>query len=100
MPTVAKIETINELKIWLEGRFDLLSAAQKASADDLARVRTVVHETSQHVQVLLSLNIPAKFEAFTTNIKKHDEQIEELIREGVARKSSLATARILLLTLG
>jgi hypothetical protein len=101
LPTESdKIETINELRIWLDGKFNLLSQAQKASAEDLIRVRSTLHDLSNQVQVLVSLNIPSKFETFTENFKKHDTQIEGLIRDGIARKSSLATARLLFITIG
>ena len=87
------IETINELKLWLEGRFDILNKVQDNNSEELKNVRKTVHEVANHVQVLISLNIPDKLDSLSAQIKKHEAELEELNRDNVARKSAVAAIK-------
>lgn len=89
-----RVETINELNIWLDGQFKLIGAAQHAAAEEISRIRDKVHETANHVSGLMLLNIPDKLQTLATDVKAHDTAIESMGRDMASLKTVLRTAYI------
>lgn len=87
-----RVETINELNIWLDGQFKLVGAAQKAAADEIARIRDSVHETANHVAGLLVLNIPDKLQRLSDEVKAHDSSIDKMAEDFNSFKTAVRTA--------
>lgn len=87
-----RIETINELKIWLEGEFKLIKQGQETSRDDIKQVRTRLHDLSNHVSALTALDIPGKMDGLRTEVQKHDNIIEKIATEQTSLKATMRTA--------
>jgi len=90
----APIETLNELKIWLEGEFKLIRAAQSSNAEEIKTLRRTVHETNNHVAALMALDIPGKLTNMKDEISSHDAVIERLASDQTAIKSTMRAAYI------
>lgn len=88
----AKIETLNELKIWLEGEFKLIRKTQDNNAEELRTLRRTVHETNNAVSALTALDIPGKLNAMKDEISSHDAVIEKLATDQTAIKSTMRAA--------
>jgi hypothetical protein len=88
------INTINELKIWLEGEFKLIRSTQSTNAEELRTLRRTVHETNNHVSALLALNIPEKLDTLKNEVKAHDGVIEKLAMDQTALKTTMRAAYV------
>ena len=88
----APIETLNELKIWLEGEFKLIRAAQSSNAEEIKTLRRTVHETNNHVAALMALDIPGKLTNMKDEISSHDAVIEKLATDQTAIKTTMRAA--------
>lgn len=89
-----RVETINELNIWLDGQFKLVAAAQSTAAQEISRIRDTVHETANHVSGLLVLNIPDKLQLLVDDVKAHDAAIEKMAQDVVSLRTTLRTAYV------
>lgn len=89
-----RVETINELNIWLDGQFKLVGAAQKNAADEIARIRDKVHETANHVSGLLLLNIPDKLQKLGDEVKAHDQAIDTMAKDVNSLRTTLRTVYV------
>ena len=79
------LDNINELRIWLEGKFKLVEQAQSISSEDLRNVRGRVHDLSNEVAKIVALDLSSKFEA----LKDHDEKLETLRNEASTAKGAI-----------
>lgn len=86
------IETLNELKIWLEGEFKLIRATQSSNAEEIRTLRKTVHETNNAVAALTALNIPGKLQDLKDEVSSHDAVIEKLATDQTAIKSTMRAA--------
>jgi hypothetical protein len=86
------IETLNELKIWLEGEFKLIRQTQSNNAEEIRTLRKTVHDTNNAVGVLTALDIPGKLTAIKDEISSHDAAIEKLATDQTAIKSTMRAA--------
>lgn len=87
------VDTINELKIWLEGRFELIAASHKSMYDDMHKVRERLHEISNHVTTIISLNVPGKLDELKNTDVEHNTRLDKLEHDGIARRSTLAAIK-------
>lgn len=87
------VGTINELKIWIAGQFDLVRQAQTTSGEDLRNVRKSVHDLSNTVAGLTALDIPGKLEKYANEIKEQDAAIRKLAEDGILNKSAIASVK-------
>ena len=87
-----KIETLNELKIWLEGEFKLIRSTQEGNAEELRTLRRTVHETNNAVAALTALDIPGKIQGMKDEISSHDAVIEKLATDQTAIKTTMRAA--------
>lgn len=94
MSESTRIETINELKIWLEGEFKLVSATQETNAGEMRTLRQTVHNTNSAVSLLTALDIPGKLESFRDEVKNHDSYIKKLADEQAALRLTMRIAYI------
>jgi hypothetical protein len=90
--TDVKIETLNELKIWLEGEFKLVRKTQDNNAEELRTLRKTVHDTNNAVSALSALDIPGKLQGLKDDISSHDAVIERLATDQTAMKSTMRAA--------
>lgn len=89
-----RIETLNELRIWLEGEFKLVRSDQKNNAEEMRNLRKTVHDTNNHVSALLALDIPGKLEGLRDEVQSHDNAIDNLIKDQTSLKTTMRTAYI------
>lgn len=94
MGEAIKIDTINELKIWLEGKFELIRATQTNNSDEIRTLRKTVHDTNNAVGALVILDIPGKLEGLKDEVKSHDAVIEKLVMEQAALKTTMRAAYV------
>ncbi len=87
-----RIETINELKIWLEGEFKLIRSTQATNAEEIRTLRKTVHDTNGAVQILMAIDIPGKLDVLKTEVQAHDAVIEELARDQSTLKTTMRAA--------
>lgn len=87
-----RIETINELKIWLEGEFKLIAQGQQTSREDIRQVRSRLHDVSNAVAGLTALDIPGKLESMKVESTKQDGIIEKLTAEQTTLKTTIRVA--------
>lgn len=85
----SKVETLNELKIWLDGKFDLVAQTQKTASDDITILRRTVHDVSNAVGALTILDIPKKFSDLAKSVVKHDSDLAVIIKENAAKAAAL-----------
>lgn len=88
------IETLNELKIWLEGEFKLIRSTQDNNAEEIRTLRKTVHDTNNAVGGLVMLNIPGKLEDLKNEVQGHDSVIEKLANDHAALKTTMRAAYI------
>jgi hypothetical protein len=90
----ANIDTLNELKIWLEGEFKLVRNIQETNAEEVRVLRKTVHETNNAVAALTALDIPGKLASLNTEVKSHDTVIETIVRDQSTLKTTMRAAYI------
>lgn len=89
-----RVETINELKIWLEGEFKLIRSTQDTNADEMRTLRKVVHDLAGHVQVIMAQDVPGKIESLKNEVQKHDGDIATQGKELAGLKNTMRTAYV------
>lgn len=85
----SKVETLNELKIWLDGKFDLVAQSQKAAGEDIVTLRRTLHDVSNSVAALTILDIPRKFSDLAKSVVKHDDDLAAIVKENAAKAAAL-----------
>lgn len=90
-----RVETLSELQIWIEGKFDLIGQAQSTAHEDLTNVRRVVHDLANNVAVITALNIPDKILALQDADKDHKISIESFSRDAAERRGALAALKVM-----
>lgn len=90
----SRIETINELKIWLEGEFKLITQGQTTSREDIRQVRSRIHDISNELTALTALDIPGKIDSLKEGVSKHDNVIERIASEQTSLKATMRTAYV------
>lgn len=94
MSEEAKIDTINELKIWLEGEFKLIRSIQNNNAEEMRTLRKTVHDTNNAVAALTALDIPGKLEDMKEEVKAHDSVIDKLGTDQTSMKTTMRAAYV------
>jgi hypothetical protein len=83
------IETINELKIWIEGRFDLVAQSQHTTEENMKVVRQRVHDLSGDIAKIAAMD----FANIQKTLEEHDAKIEGFSRAAYERKGAIAALR-------
>lgn len=69
------IETIKELQIWLDGKFELIRQAQETSNAEVTKLRTTVHDISNKVAPLIMLDVPSILKQHSSDLEKFEKYI-------------------------
>lgn len=88
------VETLSELQIWIEGKFELVSQAQATMGEDVRQVRTRVHDLGNEVAKLLALDIEGKFRRLEEADTRHETNITTLTKEAAERRGAISMAKI------
>ena len=87
------VETLSELQIWIEGKFELLAQAQKSANDDLTNVRRTVHDLNNQMTVIIALNLPEKIASLQKADEDHETNIKKFIEQAAERKGAVAALK-------
>lgn len=94
------METLSELQIWIEGKFELVTQAQKTTHDDLITVRKTVHDLANDVSVILALNIPEKLSQLQKADEVHQANIDKFLKEAAERRGAMSALKVVYLVAG
>lgn len=83
------IETLNELKIWIEGQFQLASEARQRLETDVTLIRTRQHELSNEITKIGASFHNLGFAALKELVSKHDVELEKFSDERLERKGAI-----------
>jgi archaellum component FlaC len=83
------IDTINELKLWIEGKFELVNQQNVQFGDDIRTIRTRLHDLSNDVAKLNAID----FLGLNKRIEEHDSELEGFTKEAAERKGAIAALK-------
>ena len=69
------ITTLNELQIWLSGRFDLIGQTQDTLNSEVGKLRTTVHDISNKVSPLIMMDVPTVLKSHAGELEKFEKYI-------------------------
>jgi hypothetical protein len=95
-----RAENIGELQIWIDGKFNLLSQAQNAAADEIRGLRSRLHDLSGEVMKLNSFDIEGKFKLLEIADAKHENAIQQFSTQAAERRGALGILKIIYTTGG
>lgn len=90
------IDSINELRIWLEGEFKVIALSHKTANENLTLVRQRVHDLAQEVTKVVALNLEDKFKL----LGEHDAALDKLGDEALAARSAFTAVKAAYATAG
>lgn len=95
-----RVETLSELQIWIKGEFALIAQTQDTANKDMTNVRRTVHDLSNHMTVIMSLNLPEKLQSLQKADEEHQKSIEQFGLDAARRQSALAVLKVVYTVLG
>lgn len=88
------VETLSELQIWIEGKFELIAQAQNNAHNDLTNIRRTVHDLANELTKVTALNLPEKIAKLEESDRAHEANIKNFTIEVAERRSAMATLKV------